>query len=400
MSVSDGGEDVEDIELTIDFLRSRRNSKWSRYGPDAIPAWVADMDFRAAPAIQAAIRRLVEEEDYGYPDRAGEVAERAVAIAFSRHERELYGWDPDPDLVLPLSDLIQGMFATIIAFTEPSDGVLLQIPAYTPFFAAIDGTGRRLLANPMRDNGRQWVLDLEQLKASAPGAQMLMVCNPHNPTGRAFDRDELAALGRIALEHDLILVSDEIHSELIYPGRAHVPMAMVSSEIAAKTVTITSATKSFNIAGLRCAVIHFGSAELRDRFRQRIPERLLGQLSVFGVDATLAAWRNGGPWLDGVLARLARNRVRLGKFLAERLPAVGYREPEATYLAWLDLAGYDLKPSPAEFLFNVAHVRTSAGSEFGADYGEFARLNFATSEAILEEILMRMAVAIEGRHGA
>jgi cystathionine beta-lyase len=378
---------------TVDFFRSRRNTKWTRYGPDVIPAWVADMDFGVAPAVQAAIKRLVDEQDYGYADREGGFPERAVAFAFSRHQKELYGWEPDPDLVVPLPDLVQAMLATIVAFTEPSEGVVLQLPAYPPFISTIEASGRKLIANPMIDDGNGWCLDLARLEADAPSARLLMVCNPQNPTGRVLTRVELSALGRVAIDHDLVIVCDEVHAELTYAGSAHLPMALVSPEIAARTVTITSATKSFNIAGLRCAVMHFGSPKLFDRFRKRIPDGLLGHLSVVGVDATIAAWADGAQWLQSTLGHLDANRGHLGDFVAQR-KYIGYHEPQATYLAWLDLTNLNLEPSPWEFLKRTANIVTTAGWEFGQDYGQFVRLNFATPSAVLEEILSRIAAAI------
>lgn len=379
---------------SIEFLRSRRNTKWTRYGQDVLPAWVADMDFGAAPAVQAAVERLAKDQDYGYADRAGGAAERAVAVAFSRHERELYGWEPDPDLVVPLPDLVQAMVASMIAFTEPADGVVLQLPAYPPFITSIRDAGRTLVANAMVDDGRAWRLDLDRLEADARTARMLMICNPQNPTGRVFSRAELTALGRIAVEHDLVIVCDEVHSELIYPGSEHVPMAMTSPEIAERTVTITSATKAYNIAGLRCAVMHFGSPRLLDRFRRRIPDGLLGHLSVFGVDATIAAWMEGRRWLDGILVQLASNRARLDRFIRACPREVGWRQPHATYLAWLDMSSLRLEPTPWEFLLTSAFVATTAGLEFGPDYGDFVRLNFATTPEIFEEIIARIDSAV------
>jgi cystathionine beta-lyase len=355
---------------------------------------VADMDFGAAPAVQSAIERLGRDQDYGYADRAGDAAERAVAVAFSRHERELYGWEPDPDLVLPLPDLVQAVVASMLAFTEPADGVLLQLPAYPPFITSIQGSGRRLLANAMVDDGSTWRLDLDRLESDARSARMLMVCNPQNPTGRVFSRAELVALGRIALEHDLVIVCDEVHSELIYPGSEHIPMALVSPEIAERTVTITSATKAFNIAGLRCAVMHFGSSGLLDRFRLRIPEGLLGHLSIFGIDATIAAWTEGRMWLDGILVQLASNRARLGEFIGNCPREIRWRQPQATYLAWLDMSTLRLEPTPWQFLLESARVATTAGIEFGPDYDDFVRLNFATTPEIFEEIIGRIDAAV------
>jgi cystathionine beta-lyase len=383
------------LDIPIEALRRRQNRKWNRYGPDVIPAWIADMDYTAEPSVQAALQRLLADEDYGYADRGGDVVERAVAAAFGQHQRDLYGWDPDPDLVEPVSDLVQAMIATVVAYSEPGEGVLLQVPAYPPFREAVADTERTLLANALRDDGSRWMMDVNGLEALAPQARMLLVCNPHNPTGRVLSRDELVAVGRIAIEHDLVLVSDEVHSELVFPGHRHLPTAMVSPEVAARTVTITSATKSFNIGGLRCGVIHFGSAALRDRFRRRLPHRLLGDINTFGADATIAAWSNGQSWLRRVMARLESNRARIGDFCANQIRAVRYYEPEATYFAWLDMSAFNLLPSAHEFLLQAARVATSPGSEFGPGYAQCVRLNFATSSAILEEILSRIAVALD-----
>jgi cysteine-S-conjugate beta-lyase len=387
-------DSLDGLDLPIDALRRRRNRKWNRYGPDVIPAWIADMDFRAEPSVHAALMRLLGDEDYGYAERAGTQVERAVAAAFARHQRDLYGWDLDPEMVEPVSDLVQATMATLVAFSDAREGILLQLPAYPPFRQAIDKAGRTIVANPLRDDGRRWTLDVAELEALAPKARVLLICNPHNPTGRVLSHGELAALGRIAVEHDLVLVSDEVHSELVYSGHRHLPTAMVSPDVAARTVTITSATKSFNLGGLRCGVIHFGSSALFDRFRRRLPEWLLGGVNVFGADATIAAWANGQPWLRRVIARLEGNRKRVGDFLAERLPEVRYREPDATYFAWLDLAAFNLRPTAHDFLLSEARVATSAGADFGTEYAAFARLNFATSPAILEKILARVGTAL------
>ena len=286
-----------DLAIGINRLRARRNRKWTRYGDEALPAWIADMDFKTASEILAALERLVAEEDFGYPDRDGDDPARAIAAAFARHELDVHGWRLDPELVRPLPDLIQATFTTVIAFTEPGDGVILPVPAYPPFRTAIEGSGRHLLESPMSVVGGRWCVDLENLRALSHHARMLMVCNPHNPTGRVLGRAELAPLADIARGEDLVLVSDEVHSELVYPGQSHIPMALMSSDIAA--VTITSATKSFNIAGLRCVVLHFGSSQLYDRFRSRFSDQALGAVNVFGVDATLAAWAKGGLGSSG-----------------------------------------------------------------------------------------------------
>src|SRR6267154_978464 len=279
------------FELSQPALQARRNAKWNQYDADILPAFVADMDFSVAAPIQSAIERIVRDRDYGYALRNGEKPDRLVAGAFAQRMKSRYGWELSPDLVLPLADLVQGTYAPILAFSDPGDGVVLQVPNYPPFREAISTTERKLLPLPMRDNGTRYAFDMDELKTLVDKrTRIFVLCNPQNPTGRVFSREELLALGQFAIDHDLIVISDEIHSDLIYPGHQHIPFASLGPDIAARTMTLNSATKSFNIAGLRCALMAFGTDDLRDRFHKRIPLRLTGQANIMGVDATVAAW--------------------------------------------------------------------------------------------------------------
>lgn len=380
--------------LPIDTLRGRRNIKWRRYPDDVLPAWIADMDLGTAPAVQDAMRALVEQQDYGYPQRDGARIDVALAAAFAERMESRFGWRPDPELAEPVADIVQALFGAVVTYTEPGDGVILPVPAYPPFFEAINGTGRRVEATPLPDTGERYELDLDGLAAAAARSPLLMLCNPQNPTGRVFGVDELKTIARIALEHDLVVVSDEIHADLVYDGSRFLPTAVAAPEIADRTVTLTSATKSFNIAGLRTAVVHFGSASLRDRFLATLPRRMLGAVSAPGVDATIAAWRHGQPWLDEVLPRLQASRDRLTATLAAELPEAGYHAPESTYLSWLDLGPLDLPGTPQAFLLEHAKVGLNPGADFGPGYERFVRLNFATSTDILDEMLARIVRAV------
>ena len=379
------------FELSQGALRARRNAKWNQYGPDVLPAFVADMDFSVAAPIQAAIERIVRDRDYGYPLRNGERADRLVARVFAERMKSRYGWELSPDLVLPMADLVQGTCASILAFSDPGDGVVLQTPNYPPFRDAINSVGRRLLALPMRDDGTRHVFDMTELeKLVDRQTRIFLLCNPQNPTGRVFSRDELTALGQFAVERDLIVVSDEIHSDLVYPGHQHIPFASLGPEVAARTVTLTSATKSFNIPGLRCALIAFGTEDLRNRFHKRIPSKLTGSANIAGADATVAAWSECQPWLDAVMQHLltARNRVR--DVLAAEAPEIRFHAPEGTYLAWLDCSKLGLSTSAFQFFLDHARIGFSAGETFDPDCTQFVRLNFATSMPILDDILARM----------
>lgn len=384
-----------ELELSEAFLRSRRSNKWHLHPSDVIPAFVADMDFRVADPIQAAIERIVSLRDYGYAKREGD---STVQAAYVRYMRRRFGLSLDPDLVKPVGDLVQGTFASILAFSEPGDGVILHVPNYPPFREAITSTGRMLKPLTMRDSGQRYEFDVEEMTSLVdPRTRIILVCNPQNPTGRVFGRDELLAIGRLAIARDLIIVADEIHCDLVYPGATHIPMASLGPEIAARTITLNSATKSYNIPGHRCALMHFGSAELLARFHARIPARVTGAPGVVGVDATIAAWDEGQPWLDAAMAHLLIARNHLLAVLAKEIPEIKLHAPEATYLAWLDCTALDLPTTAFEFFLQQAKIGFSAGENFEPSATQFVRFNFATSRTILDEILGRMVKALRAR---
>ena len=383
---------IEAFELPIDVLRARQNVKWIKYAPDVLPAWVAEMDFSVAHPIRRTIEHLVADGDYGYPQREGGHGDEALARAFADRMQSRFAWTIDPADVLALSDLVQGTFAAIWAFSDPGDGVILQLPAYPPFHMAINETGRRLIPHHVRSTGQSHAFDLTELPGLCDATtRMLLLCNPQNPTGHVFTREALLAIGALAIERNLIIVSDEIHADLLYSGATHIPIASLSPEIAARTVTITSATKGFNIPGLRCGVMHFGTAELRKRFHARIPHRMMGSPSIIGIDATVVAWRNGQPWLDEVLRHLHAMRDRLKTALAEKLPEIHFHAPEATYLGWLDCTKLKLATSAFDFFHDNARVAFSPGQAFVPGGEQCVRFNFATSTRILDQIVDRMA---------
>jgi cystathionine beta-lyase len=383
---------VASIELSVQDMRARRGTKWTKYPSDVLPAWVADMDLAVPDEVQAAVERIITLRDYGYAAREGEAG---LAEAFQYYAKTSFSWDIDPAGVLPVGDLIQGMYSSVYAFSEPGDGVVVQTPIYPPFLDTIATTKRRLIENRLVDDGTKYAVDVDGLRNVIDDTtRLLMVPNPHNPTGRVFTRDELQVMLDLAIEHDLIVVSDEIHADLMYPGNTHIPFASLSPEAAARSITLTSATKGFNIPGLRTALMYFGSQELKERFHQRIPGRLLGSPNVIGIDATVAAWRHGQPWLREVMKILEGNRTKVTEFLAKEMPAIKYRQPEATYLAWLDCRAMNLGTSPFEFFLEKAKVGLNDGAAFGEAGVTCVRLNFGTSPKILDEILSRLAESV------
>ncbi len=383
------------FDLSIDVLRNRQNSKWQRYGADVLPAFVAEMDFAVARPIQRAMERLGADQDYGYPDRGGNHGDGTLVDAFGKRMKSRFDWEIDPALVLPVANLVQSTFSTILAFSQPGDGVVLQLPAYPPFHDAIHSTGRRMVVHRLNSGAEGWSHAPQSLDALIDDTtRIILLCNPQNPTGRVFTEEELREFGRVACERDLIILSDEIHCDLVYPGTKHIPIASLSPEIAARTITITSATKGFNIPGLRCGVMYFGSADLQKRFHAYLPARAVGGPGIHGVDATVAAWNHGQNWLDDVLAHLDRNRRHMMQFINRELPAIKLHMPEATYLNWLDCSALGLPGSAFDFFHDKAKIAFSGGEAFDPEGKNFVRFNFATSAAILDKILDRMAEAV------
>jgi cystathionine beta-lyase len=384
--------------LPIDVVRSRQSAKWQRYGADVIPAWVADMDFSPAPAVQRAVERIAQAQDYVYPQRDGDRAEFAASRAFAARMQTRFGWQVDPALVQPVADLVQGTFTSILAFSDPGDGVVLQIPCYPPFRDSVVESGRRLISHQVRYDGNRIDVDIKALDALVDDqTRILLLCSPHNPSGHVYRRAELEAIADVALRHNLTVISDEIHCDLVYPGQTHIPFASLGPEIAARTVTLNSATKGFNIPGLRCAVMHFGSKALRERFHARVPRRVLGSPGVFGIDATVAAWTESQAWLDEVLAYLLTTRDHIADVIAKELPELRFYLPEATYLGWVDCSGLQLPTSAFKFFHDKAKVGFSAGETFDPLCQNFVRFNFGTSLDIIDQILDRMIDAVRHR---
>ena len=383
--------DFNAISLTA--LRRRRGTKWTRYPPDVLPAWVADMDFDMAEPIRAGLAGMMEANDLGYAPKlpASGLPEAFAAFA----ARRFPGWEVAPERMVAIADIVQGIHLAIEAFTRPGDGVCTLTPVYPPFLQAVAETGRRLdHCTMVRGEGR-YEIDFDALRATIDGrTRILLLCTPHNPLGRVFERDELEALAKLAIERDLVVVADEIHADIVYPGFRHIPFASLGPEAEARTVTMTSATKSFNIAGLRCAVVLFGSDRLAERFNAW-PERIRGAVSSFGMEATRIAWTECDEWLDALLAHLEGNRDFLHAFVAERLPGMRMVLPAATYLGWLDCREFGLEPDPYQWFLERARVGFNDGRDFG-DGGEgHVRINFATSRAILAQVLERMEEALQ-----
>jgi cysteine-S-conjugate beta-lyase len=378
-------------DLDLDRLRRRRSEKWQLFPPDVLPAFIAEMDYDLAEPVLAALRELVSLSDCGYAALGG-IGETFAAFAASRH-----GWTVDPDLVHLVPDVMAGVDALLNLGTEPGDGVVINTPVYQPFFKHIGFARRRVVEVPLvRVNGR-WELDFDGLEAAfAAGARAYLLCNPHNPTGRVFSADDLGRIAALAERYGVLVLADEIHASLTLPGARHTPFVSLGGAAAEHGVTLASASKAFNVAGLKGAVAVAGSATMQRRLGQ-LPESCHYGAGLFGVVASLAAWRDGGDWLDALIRQLDHARAEFGKLLAERLPGAGYVPPEASFLAWVDCAGLGLDPlgpEPAQVFLDRGRVALNPGLNFGAPGGGFVRVTIGTSSALLASIVDRMAAAI------
>ena len=374
------------------LLRARRSEKWHTYPADVLPVWVAEMDFPIAAPIQDELRRFVDSGDVGYPIG---LRDTGLLEVFAERMADRFDWRPDPAGAEILSEVVQGMYVALEAFSRPGDGVLVQTPIYPPFLGSVRDMDRRLVECRMEVDDGRLAFDLDALEAAiTPDTRVFLFCNPHNPSGRVLRRDALERIAALAIEHDLVVVSDEIHGDLIFDGDKHVPLASLGPEIARRTVTLTSASKAFNIPGLRTAIAHFGDPALQKRFNEAIPRHARGGIGLYGLYATLAAWRFSQPWLDEVVPHLAANRDVVEQALAARIPEIRVMRPEATYLAWLDCRGLELGAPPGAWFLRHGRVALSEGANFGPGWEDFARINFATSGAIVTEAIERMAKAL------
>ena len=379
-------DELQGVELRgadLARLRGLDGRKWTRDGPDVLPLWVADMDFQSPDCALDAMRRVIDRGDIGYNFRATD----ALPEAFSAWQERMHGWRPDVDQLVLFDDVLHALQFTLWNMTEPGDGVVLFTPIYPPFRKIIETSGRRVVECPLDPHTAR--LDKATLRQVVDaGTTAVLWCNPHNPTGRVFDDEELAALADVVVAHDLLVLSDEVWADLVHPGSTHRPAAMVPG-LAERSVTVSSASKSFNLAGLRCAVAHIGSARVRAMLDSQ-PDRLRGHVNTLAAEATLACWEAGTPWLDALRLHINEQFDHLGARLGLEAPGIEWRRPEATYLAWLDGRRLAFEDEFSDVLRDLAKVALSPGLDFGVSGQGHARLNVATSRAILDEAIDRL----------
>jgi cystathionine beta-lyase len=387
-----------DFDRIID-RRGTSSLKWDQLGAlfggeDVLPLFVADMDFEAPREVVDGIVERAKRGIYGYTIRTEGYYEAVTGWLKRRH-----GWAIERDWLVTSPGVVPALAAAILAFTEPGDGVILQSPVYYPFYDVIRANGRTVVDNPLRTHDGIYRVDFDLLEEQAKRAKLMLLCSPHNPGGRVWTADELKRIGDICLRHGVIVVSDEIHHDLVFAPHKHVPFAGLGPEYAERSVTCIAPSKTFNLAGLQAAAAIVPNGELRRRFVRTARFGLSIHMdSYFGVTGMETSYRHGEPWLEQLLVYLRENRDALIAFMEERLPELRVMKPEATYLAWVDCRA--ISDDPAELkklMYGEARVAFSEGSVFGGQGAGWLRINFGCPRAVLLEALERFAAAARRR---
>lgn len=360
--------------------------KWTSYDPDVLPLWVADMDFPSPEPVVRALRERVEHGIFGYTRPPQELYE-----VIQERLQALYGWEVTAEEIFFLPGVVPGFNVACRAVGEPGDGILVQPPVYYPFLSAPGNADRILQCAEVYRRGQRYEIDFDVFEQAITGrTRVFILCNPHNPVGRVYERDELEQLAAICLRHDVVICSDEIHCDLVYDGHRHVPIATLGPEVARNTITLMAPSKTYNIAGLHCSFAVIQDAGLRDRFCAASAGVVPG-VNLLGLTAALAAYTEGQEWLDQVMAYLAANRELVRQAVSAHMPGVDVVVPEGTYLAWLDCRQAGIPGPPAKFFLQEARVALNEGAAFGSGGEGYVRLNFACPRSTLAEALERMS---------
>jgi cystathionine beta-lyase len=373
----------------LETLRTRTSMKWAAYAADVLPLPVAEMDFPLAEPIASVLTDAIRRSDTGYAPPTSE-----LPAAFAGFAEARWGWTVDPEQVFTTTDVSVAIVETLRRVASPGDGVIVNSPVYFPFYAMLEEAGVKVVDVPLAgglDEG--WSLDLAGIeRAFEAGATTYLLCNPHNPVGVVHSADQLRAVAAIARKYGATVVSDEIHGPLVYPGVDFTPFLAASDDAREVGVCVTAASKGWNLAGLKTALMVTAGGRAAPIIAG-MPVAVYWRASILGVHAGIAAYRDSVDWLDGVISSLDENRMLLRDLLAEHLPEVGYRMPDATFLAWLDLRGLGWGDDPAVHALEVAKVALSNGPPFGPAGVGFARLNLACSPEVLTEAVTRLAAA-------
>jgi cysteine-S-conjugate beta-lyase len=385
--------------MNFDKATDRRNTlarKWDAMDEvfatnDLLPMWVADMDFESPKSVVETIRSRADHGVFGYPFRSEAYFETIINWEHHRH-----GFHIDREWIVCTPAVVTAISVAVQTFTNPGDEIIIQPPIYPPFFTCVTKNNRRVVENPLKCKDGRYEIDLEDLERKiTPQVKMLILCNPHNPVGRAWGENELRKLGELCVKHNIIILSDEMHCDLVFKPNKHVPLATISPEIANKTITFISPAKAFNLTGFYNSVTVIPDRSLREQFYKALDNLELTHGNLFGIVALEAAYKHGEEWLDSLLVYLEGNAEYLTRYLANHIPLLKVSKPEATYLAWIDCRELNMPPEVLQqFLINKAKVAVNDGSTFGEQGAGFVRLNFGCSRAVLKEGLRRIRDAI------
>ena len=383
----------------FDEIVERRNTsslKWDytveRFGrADVLPMWVADMDFKSPAPVIEAIKRRAEHGVYGYTG-----ASESLSDAIAGWMKRRHGWVTDTGWIVHSPGVVTSVIVSVLAFTDEGDKVLIQTPVYYPFFSSIKDNKRQLVTNPLKDNNGYYEIDFEDLENKlSDGVKMMIFCSPHNPIGRVWKSDELYRVSELCTKYNVLLVSDEIHSDLVFKGYKHIPIASLSEEAAANTITLISPTKTFNLAGLSESVAIIPDPGIRSRFVSMLWKTGAGMLNIFGLAAAETAYTECDEWLSDLLLYLEDNLDVLTAHFKNNIPEIKVIRPEATYLAWLDCRNVPVPEGKLkEFFTFKAGVALNDGIIFGKEGNGFMRINFACPRALLQEGLEKIENAV------
>ncbi|MGQ9801511.1 MAG: MalY/PatB family protein [Candidatus Saccharicenans sp.] len=359
--------------------------------PEVIPMWVADMDFPAPPEVVEAVRKRAEHGAYGYP-----FIPRSFWTSIINWMKVRHNWEIKREWLSRCHGVVPALNICVQTFTSPGDKIIVQSPVYYPFFSAVENNGRRVVRNSLLFENGNWTMDFEDLKHKIDSrTRMLILCSPHNPVGRVWRQEELEKLAEICLKHDLLIVSDEIHAEHVYKGHKHIPIASLSPEVAARTITLTAPSKAFNIAGLTTSVVIIPNQRLLNLYKTQLENLGLTVNNIFGLVALEAAYTHGAAWLDELVDYLEDNMDFARRYFEERIPEIKFLKPEGTYLALLDCRAIGLPQKELnEFFLKKARVYFDEGPVFGPELEGFERINMACPRATLVEALNRIEQAV------
>lgn len=385
------------MKYDFDKIISRRgtgSSKWDRRGDDILPMWVADMDFQSPPAVIEALKKRAEHGIYGYP-LPMDSCYNAIINWISRH----HGWKIERDWIMFSPGVVPGISAIIRSITKPGDKVILQRPVYYPFFANIEHNGRHILNNLLKYEDGYYKIDFQDLeeKAKDPRAKALILCSPHNPVGRVWTKEELTKLGDICVRNDIVVISDEIHCDLIYKGHSHTCFASINETFLQNSITCFAPSKTFNLAGLQTSAIIIPNPKMRQSIYNIIVQSntIPSEPNVFGAVALETAYNKGDDWLEQLIDYITSNLAFLKEWIQTRIPRIKVVEPEGTYLVWLDCRELGLDAQALEkFMLEKAKIWFDEGYIFGPEGEGFERINIACPRIILEEGLKRLERAV------